>query len=142
MNRTFNKKLHYKSKWYLINAQGKTLGRLATQVASMLIGKNAVTYAPQLNHQNHIIIINSKEIHVTGNKHQQKIYLRHSGKPGGLRVQTFEELKNKSPNKILKIAIHNMLPKNRLGKQLFKNLKIYSSNTHPHIAQKPTSLNL
>lgn len=142
MNKTFNKKLDQQSKWYIINAQGKTLGRLATQVVLILTGKNKLTYDPHSNHQSYIIIINAQEIYVTGNKHKQKVYLRHSGQPGGLKIQTFEELKNKAPNKILTMAIQNMLPKNKLGMQLLKNLKVYSSNTHPHIAQKPTSLNL
>lgn len=142
MNKTFYDTVHLQSKWYIINAQRKTLGRLATQIALILIGKNEVIYTPQLNHKNYIIIINAQKINLTGNKHKQKVYFKHSGQPGGLKIKTFKELKHKTPNKILEIAIQNMLPKNKLGKQLVKNLKVYSSNTHPHIAQKPTLLNL
>lgn len=142
MNKTFYYTLNQKPKWFIINAEGKILGRLATQVTTLLRGKHLTTYSPHINHKNCIIIINAKDIVVTGNKSKQKIYLQHSGQPGGLKIQKFEELQNIAPHKVLKIAIQNMLPKNKLGRRIFRNLRVYSNNIHPHIAQKPTSINL
>lgn len=142
MNKTFIPIPNKKTRWYLVNAEGKTLGRLATQIITILKGKNDIIYAPFLNSNHYIIIINAKNIKVTGNKISQKTYNRHSGQPGGLKVRTFEQLQQKLPHKILETAIYKMLPKSKLGKKLFKNIKVYSENTHPHTAQKPILFHL
>lgn len=126
-----------KTRWYIIDANEKCLGRLATEVVRILRGKNKVFYTPSQNLGNNVIIINADKITVSGNKETQKLYMRHSGRPGGKTVETFEQLKTRIPERILEKAIKGMLPKNRLGRELFTKLKIYSGNEHPHTAQKP-----
>lgn len=128
--------------WYLIDAQNKNLGRLSSKIAYLLKGKNKNTYTPYLNSKVHVIIINSKLIEITGKKRTQKLYIRHSGKPGGLKTETFDKLQKRMPNKILEKSIKGMLPKNILGRQLFRQMKIYSDNKHPHSSQKPVIINL
>ena len=128
--------------WYLIDAQQKTLGRLATYVGQLLQGKQTVSYLPYLDNGNYIIIINAQKIRVTGDKVNKKMYYKHSGKPGQLKQKTFLELQYSFPQEIIKIAIKGMLPKNLLSKQLLKKLKIYPTETHPHTAQKPQFLEI
>ena len=127
----------YNSKWYIVDAQNQRLGRLSTHIATILKGKNKPTYTPYLENNNYIIVINAKDISVTGNKKYQKKNKRHSGKPGGLKVERFVDLQERIPERIIEKAIKGMLPKNNLGRQLFKKVRIYQDNKHPHDAQKP-----
>lgn len=126
-----------KSQWFIIDAKDQCLGRLATEVVKILRGKTKIFYNPSQDTGDHVIIINAKEIKVTGNKITQKIYMRHSGRPGGKTIETFEQLQARLPERIIEKAVKGMLPKNRLGRQLFTKLKVYQTNTHPHMAQKP-----
>nr|YP_009393985.1 ribosomal protein L13 [Polysiphonia sertularioides]ARW62547.1 ribosomal protein L13 [Polysiphonia sertularioides] len=141
-NRTITKSLEKNNNWYIINAADYTLGRLASKVAYVLKNKNEVKYLPYKTDNQKIIIINSKKIKVTGKKKQQKTYKRHSGRPGGLKIETFEELQKRIPNKIIEKALKGMLPKNHLGNKLFKKVKIYSSDQHPYESKKPVQLNI
>ena len=142
MNKTPMKELTKRSQWYIIDAQNYKLGRLATEVAIMLRGKRKVSFDPSQSPHTHIIIINSQAIDVSGRKAQQKLYYRHSGRPGSLKTETFETLKQRLPNKIIEKAVRKMLPKGALGRQIFKNLKVYTGNNHPHSAQKPIKIDL
>lgn len=142
MNTTQNPNLISQDKWYLINAQGKTLGRLSTQIAKILRGKTNPLYSPSYHCKDHIIIINAKDIQVTGQKKSQKLYHRHSGRPGGLKVETFENLQNRLPTRIIENSVKRMLPKGALGRQIFKNLKVYSNSRHPHQAQNPITIEI
>ena len=128
------------NKWYLIDAKGKTLGRLSTVIATIIRGKHKPTYVPYLNNGDHLIVINAKDICVTGKKETQKIYRRHSGRPGGLKIESFKHLQSRIPERILEKSIKGMLPKGALGRTMYKNLKIYSDNVHPHVSQKPELL--
>nr|QCI08420.1 ribosomal protein L13 [Ptilothamnion sphaericum] len=139
-NKTHTEKKAQHAKWYIIDAKDKTLGRLSSKIAYILKGKNSTIYTPNHNQLINIIIINSKFIHITGKKKEQIIYKRHSGRPGGLKQEKFNVLQNRLPNRIVEKAIKGMLPKNTLGKKLFTQLKIYSTDTHPHQAQKPVIL--
>nr|YP_009315810.1 Ribosomal protein L13 [Trichogloeopsis pedicellata]SCW24468.1 Ribosomal protein L13 [Trichogloeopsis pedicellata] len=129
-------------KWYIINAKGHRVGRLATEIANILRGKRKVSFHPSQIALNHIIIINAQQIKISGRKTQQKLYYRHSGRPGNLKIERFNSLQNRLPHKIIENAVHQMLPKGPLGRKIFKNLKVYSGNTHPHQAQKPTEVKL
>nr|YP_009396867.1 ribosomal protein L13 [Ophidocladus simpliciusculus]ARW66053.1 ribosomal protein L13 [Ophidocladus simpliciusculus] len=128
--------------WYIIDATDSNLGRLSSKIVYLLMGKNNINYLPHNNTNISIIIINSKKIKVTGKKNKQKTYKRHSGRPGGLKIKPFNKLQEKQPNKIIEHAIKGMLPKNTLGKKIFKKLKVYSGNEHPHQSQKPVYLNI
>lgn len=127
-------------KWYLIDAKDKTLGRVATLIATIIRGKHKSVYVPYLNNGDHVIVINAKDICVTGKKAQQKVYRRHSGRPGGLTIETFEQLQSRIPERILEKAVKGMLPKGPLGRTFYKNLKVYSDDAHPHESQKPELL--
>lgn len=131
-----------KDQWFIIDAKDKCLGRLATEVIKILRGKTKVFYNPAQNMGDYLIIINAKEITVTGNKKTEKIYMRHSGRPGGKTIETFKELQARLPERIIEKAVKGMLPKNRLGRQLFTKLKVYQNGSHPHTAQKPQIINL
>ncbi len=124
-------------KWFLVDAEGKTLGRLATEVATVLRGKHKPTYTPHIDCGDYVIIINAEKVEVTGKKRKEKIYKRHTGYPGGLRETTFEKLQMKKPEEIIRHAVKGMLPKGKLGRQMFKKLKVYAGSTHEHNAQKP-----
>jgi len=124
-------------KWYVIDAEGKTLGRLASEVASILRGKKKPIYTPHVDTGDYVIIVNADKIVVTGNKMKQKVYKRHTGYPGGLKEITLEKLLAKKPEEVLKHAIKGMLPKGRLGRQMFTKLKVYAGPEHNHQAQKP-----
>nr|WCH56382.1 ribosomal protein L13 [Hypnea sp.] len=137
MNNTYMQKPIKEQKWYLVDAKKQTLGRISTYIAKILKGKHEPTYTPHNNAQIHIVIINAKYIHVTGQKQYDKKYIRHSGRPGGLKTENFKTLNQRIPERIIEHAIKGMLPKNKLGKQLFRQLNIYSNDQHPHIAQKP-----
>jgi large subunit ribosomal protein L13 len=128
--------------WYVVDATGQTLGRLATQVAHRLRGKHKPTYSPSVDVGDYVIVVNAEKIHVTGRKLDQKIYYRHSGYPGGLKEITLRELLQKHPTRVVEHAVRGMLPKNRLGRQMFKKLKVYAGPDHPHAAQQPRPLAL
>jgi large subunit ribosomal protein L13 len=128
--------------WYLVDAENQTLGRLATEVASVLRGKNKATYTPHLDTGDFVVVVNADKIRVSGNKPQQKLYRRHSGRPGGMKVETFEHLQERLPERIVEKAVKGMLPHNALGRQLFRKLKVYKGSEHPHAAQQPQPLKL
>jgi large subunit ribosomal protein L13 len=123
--------------WYLVDAQGKTLGRLATEIARVLKGKHKPTYAPHVDMGDHIVVINAEKIKVTGNKASQKVYYRHTGHHGGLRETPYERMLEKHPERILQKAVWGMLPHNILGRNMFKKLRVYAGGDHPHHAQQP-----
>lgn len=129
-------------KWYVVDAQGKTLGRLATQVATILRGKHKPIYTPNVDCGDFVIVINAEKVHVTGQKLDQKKYYRHSGYPGGLREVTLRDQLNKFPERVIEAAVKGMLPKNKLGRQMYKKLKVYAGPNHPHAAQQPEPLEL
>jgi large subunit ribosomal protein L13 len=127
-------------KWYVVDAENQTLGRLASQIAMVLRGKNKPTYTPFLDTGDFVIVVNADKIDVTGKKREQKLYRRHSGRPGGMKVETFSQLQKRLPERIIEKAVKGMLPKNRLGRQLFTKLKVYTGSDHPHQSQKPEAL--
>ncbi|MBQ8590449.1 MAG: 50S ribosomal protein L13 [Firmicutes bacterium] len=124
-------------KWYILDAEGQTLGRLASEAASILRGKKKPIYTPHVDCGDYVIIINAEKIEVTGKKRQEKIYKRHTGYPGGLKEITFEKLLEKKPEEILRHAVKGMLPKGPLGRDMAKKLKVYAGAEHKHEAQKP-----
>ncbi|KHA12957.1 50S ribosomal protein L13 [Bacillus anthracis] len=124
-------------KWYVVDAEGQTLGRLASEVASILRGKNKPTFTPHVDTGDHVIIINAEKIHLTGNKLNDKIYYRHTNHPGGLKQRTALEMRTNYPVQMLELAIKGMFPKGRLGRQVSKKLNVYAGAEHPHQAQKP-----
>ncbi len=128
--------------WYLVDAENQTLGRLATEVASVLRGKNKPNFTPHLDTGDFVVVVNAEKIRVTGKKAEQKLYRRHSGRPGGMKVETFQALQNRIPERIVEKAIKGMLPHNALGRQLFRKLKVYRGSEHPHSAQQPQPLQL
>jgi large subunit ribosomal protein L13 len=121
--------------WHVIDASGKTLGKLSTQVANLLMGKHKPTYAPYLDTGDFVIVLNATKVKVTGKKPKQKTYYRHSGYPGGIKAETYEELMANHPTRIIEHAVKGMLPHNRLGRAMFKKLKVYAGDSHPHQAQ-------
>lgn len=127
-------------KWFVLDAKGKVLGRLATRAAMMLMGKHKPTYTPFLDTGDHVIVINADQVVLTGNKEQQKFYHRHSGYPGGLTSTQAGKMKKERPDRVIELAIKGMLPKNKLGKQMYTKLKVYAGDKHPHEAQQPTVL--
>lgn len=129
-------------KWYVVDAQGKTLGRLASQVASILRGKHKAIFTPHVDCGDFIIIINAEKVWTTGRKLDQKMYYRHSGYPGGLKEITLRDQLEKFPERVIEAAVRGMLPKNKLGRQMYKKLKVYAGPNHPHEAQKPEPLDL
>jgi large subunit ribosomal protein L13 len=126
----------------VVDAKGQRLGRLATKVARLLRGKDKPIYTPFLDTGDYVIVINAKEVEVTGKKRSQKLYRRHSGRPGGMKVETFAQLQARLPERIIEEAVWGMLPKNRLGRALFTKLRVYPGPEHPHAAQKPQVLQL
>jgi large subunit ribosomal protein L13 len=129
-----------KHEWYLVDAEGKTLGRLASEIAKILRGKHKPIYAPHLDTGDYVIVINAEKVHVTGNKLDQKMYYRHSGYPGGLTSITLREQLKRHPTRVIRSAVKGMLPHNRLGRAMMKKLKIYGGDSHPHQAQGPKPL--
>ena len=130
------------SKWYIVDAEGKTLGRLAAKVAHILRGKHKAIFTPHVDTGDHVIVINAEKIVLTGKKLQNKMYYRHSGYPGGLKAIKYEDFLARQPEKLVEKAIVGMLPHNRLGAKMAKKLKIYRSSEHPHLAQQPEVLEL
>lgn len=128
--------------WYLVDAENQTLGRLATEVAAVLRGKNNPNFTPHLDTGDFVVVVNADKIRVTGNKSTQKLYRRHSGRPGGMKTETFEALQERIPERIVEKAIKGMLPHNALGRQMYRKLKVYKGSEHPHSAQNPQTLEL
>jgi large subunit ribosomal protein L13 len=128
--------------WYIVDAADQRLGRLASEVAMVLRGKNKPSYTPHLDTGDFVIVINAEKVEVTGKKRSQKLYRRHSGRPGGMKTETFTQLQARLPERIIEQAVKGMLPKNTLGRQLFTKLKVYAGSEHPHQAQKPEVLEL
>ncbi len=131
-----------KRKWYVVDAQGKTLGRLASEIARILRGKNKPIFSPHVDTGDYVIVVNAEKIHVTGRKLTQKIYYRHSGYPGGLKAVSLRDLLQRHPERAVEFAVRGMLPKNRLGREMSKKLKVYAGPDHPHKAQRPEPLDL
>ena len=121
--------------WHVFDASGKVLGRLATQVAGLLMGKHKPIYSRNLDTGDFVVVINADKVRVTGNKAKQKLYYRHSGYPGGLKSISFEKMMQTNPTRVIEHAVKGMLPKNRLGNSMIKKLKVYVGDTHPHLAQ-------
>jgi large subunit ribosomal protein L13 len=128
--------------WYLVNAQGKVLGRLATRIAQRLRGKHRPEYTPHVDTGDYIVVVNADKLRVTGKKAEQKKYYRHTGFPGGIRETTFAVLHAKHPDRVLQKAVKGMLPKGPLGNAMLRKLKIYAGEAHPHNAQRPEALEL
>jgi len=128
--------------WFLVNAEGKTLGRLASEIAQVLRGKHKPIYTPHLDCGDFVIVVNAEKVRVTGRKLDQKMYYRHTGYPGGIKSISLRNQLQKHPKRVLKAAVRGMLPKNRLGRKMFKKLKVYAGNSHPHQAQQPKVLEL
>jgi large subunit ribosomal protein L13 len=122
-------------RWHVIDASGQTLGKLATRVANLLMGKHKPTYTPHMDTGDFVIVLNATKVKVTGKKPKQKIYYRHSGYPGGIKSETYEELMATHPTRVIEHAVKGMLPHNRLGRAMYKKLKIYTGDSHPHQAQ-------
>ena len=139
MNNTtyYAKKGEVESKWYIIDAANKPLGRVASEAAKLLRGKHKPTYTPNIDNGDHVIILNCNDIVLTGHKLDQKIYRHHSGYIGGMKETTAREMLAKSPEKMMMLAIKGMLPKNSLGRQMLKKVRVYAGNEHENIAQKP-----
>ena len=136
------KKDDVKKEWVLIDAKNEVLGRLASEVAKMIRGKNKPYYTPHIDCGDNVIIINADQVRLTGKKWTDKEYVRHTGYPGGKRIRTPKDLMKKDPTKIVEKAVYGMLPKNRLGEKLLKNLFVYVGENHPHEAQQPKKINL
>jgi large subunit ribosomal protein L13 len=128
--------------WHVVDAEGKTLGRLASQIATILRGKNKPFYSPSVDCGDYVIVINAEKIQVTGNRMDQKMYYRHSGYPGGLTEISLRRQLEKYPTRVIEAAVRGMLPKNKLGRKMFKKLKVYAGPEHPHHAQQPVSLEI
>ncbi|NLS44777.1 MAG: 50S ribosomal protein L13 [Firmicutes bacterium] len=128
--------------WYIVDAEGKTLGRLASQIASVLRGKHKPSFSPHLDMGDYVIVVNAEKIRVTGDKLRQKMYYRHSGYPGGLRAVSLGDMLRKRPEAVIENAVTGMLPHNRLGRKIRRKLKVYSGPDHPHAAQSPKPLEI
>ena len=141
MSKTFSTKpTDIERAWWIVDAEGQPLGRLATRVAEVLRGKNKPTFTPNLDAGDFVVVINAEKVDITGNKRFDKLYRRHSGRPGGMKTETFDELQNRIPERIIEKAVKGMLPKNALGRQLFTKLKVYAGPEHPHQAQQPEAM--
>ena len=141
MNKTSTPSLStIKRSWFLVDAKGRTLGRLASEIANVLRGKNKPSFTPHLDTGDFVIVVNAEKIEVSGKKASQKLYRRHSGRPGGMKIEKFETLRDRIPERIIEQAVKGMLPHNSLGRQQFKKLKVYKGSEHPHDAQNPVLL--
>ena len=127
-------------KWFIVDAEGKTLGKVASRVASILRGKHKSTFTPHVDCGDYVIVINAEKVEVTGRKRKNKIYKRHTGYPGGLKEVTFQQLQAAKPEEIIRHAVKGMMPKGKLGRQMYKKLKVYAGPEHGHAAQKPEML--
>ena len=137
MTTVFAKPAEVRGDWFLIDAEGKTLGRLATQLAHRLKGKHKADYSPHVDMGDHLVVVNAEKIRVTGDKLAQKTYWRHSGYPGGIKSRTLAEMLERKPEEVIRKAVKGMLPRNRLARQQLTKLKVYAGPDHPHAAQQP-----
>jgi large subunit ribosomal protein L13 len=128
--------------WYVVDAAGKTLGRLSTQIADTLRGKRKPAYTPHIDTGDFVVVVNAEKVAVTGRKRTQKLYHRHSGYPGGLRTRTFDQMIERRPEEVLRLAVKGMMPRNRLARKQLTKLKIYAGPEHPHQAQKPEPMDV
>jgi len=140
MKTVFAKKENVDRKWYVIDAKDQILGRLAVEIARRLRGKHKPTYTPHIDTGDYIIVVNADKIRLTGNKLEKKIYYRHTGYPGGLKTINANKLLQRKPERVLEHAVKGMLPKNRLGRRMYKKMKVYAGPNHPHEAQQPEVL--
>ena len=129
-------------RWYIVDAEGLTLGRLATQVATVIRGKHKPSFTPHLDVGDYVIVVNAEKVHVTGNKEEQKFYYRHSGYPGGFRSTSLRDQLDKHPERVIETAVKGMLPHTNLGRDQLKKLKVFAGPNHPHTAQQPTPLEI
>lgn len=140
---TFSAKAHeVKRDWYVVDATDKVLGRLATEIARRLRGKHKAEYTPHVDTGDYIVVTNAEKVKVTGKKATDKMYYHHTGFPGGIKEASFEKLQEKNPAKIIELAIKGMLPKNPLGREMYRKLKVYAGSEHPHTAQQPKQLEI
>src|SRR5947209_5569350 len=128
--------------WFVVDASGRTLGRLATQIADALRGKRKPTYTPHIDTGDFVVVVNAEKIHVTGKKRSDKRYYRHSGYPGGLRSRTLEEMLARRPEEVIRLAVKGMMPRNRLARKQLTKLKVYAGAEHPHAAQQPQPMEI
>jgi large subunit ribosomal protein L13 len=142
MKTSWKTKTDIKRDWYEVDVAGKTLGRSATQIAELLIGKSKVDRVPNMDCGDYVIVVNASKIEVTGNKGRKKIYYHHTGYPGGLRSKTFEDMKKRRPTRLIELAVKNMLPKNKLRQTMMTRLFVYADSEHSHKAQKPKKFEL
>ena len=140
MNTSFPSGNDIQRNWFVVDADGVVLGRLATKVAMMLMGKHKPTYTPFLDTGDHVVIVNADKVRLTGRKEDDKVYRTHSGYPGGLKEIQARKMRQKRPERMLELAIQGMLPKTKLGKQMYRKLNVYAGPKHPHQAQKPVDL--
>ncbi len=141
MKTYFPKASEIERKWYVVDAENQVVGRLATRIASVLMGKDKPCYTDFLDTGDFVIVVNAEKVRLTGKKWSSKIYYSHSGYPGGLKESRAEELLSRHPERLLQLAVKGMLPKTKLGRGMFKKLKVYAGNQHPHEAQEPEVLN-
>ncbi|MFP4363364.1 MAG: 50S ribosomal protein L13 [Spirochaetia bacterium] len=142
MKTIFKKQNEIERKWFLIDAKGKRLGRVAVQAATILQGKNKPTYVPNEETGDYVVIINADKVELSGRKRQNKIYYHHSGYPGGIYAENFEDIIARKPSFPLENAIKGMLPKNKIGRKIINNVKVYAGEAHPHAAQKPEKIEI
>lgn len=142
MSTKFVKAADVERKWYLVDAEGKTLGRLSTEIATILMGKNKPTYTPSMDTGDFVVVINAEKVELTGNKWRDKFYRYHTGHPGGLKEIRYSELVQRKPEKLIELAVKGMLPKSKLGRAQIKKLKVYAGAEHPHEAQQPETLEI
>lgn len=131
-----------KRDWYIVDARGKTLGRLASEIAKRLRGKHKPEYTPHMDTGDYIVVINARDVRVSGNKARDKVYYSHSQYPGGIKSLTFEQLLEKKPEEVIEKAVKGMLPKGPLGRDMFRKLKVYAGSEHKHTAQQPVTLEI
>ena len=142
MKTTRIKESEINHKWFVIDAENKTLGRMSTTIAKILMGKNKVTYQPDIDNGDGVIIINAKKVRLTGAKFEDKMYYTHSGYIGNLKEKNLNEMMTKHPDKVILLSVKRMLPKNKLGRKMLTRLKVYSAEKHPHESQKPETLKI
>ncbi len=141
--KTYSAKPHeVEQNWLLVDAEGQTLGRMASGIATRLRGKHKAEFTPHVDTGDYVVVINAEKVRVTGNKATDKLYYSHSGYPGGLKSISFEKLQERSPEKVIKLAVKGMLPRTPLGRAMFKKLKVYAGTDHPHSAQQPQTVSL
>jgi large subunit ribosomal protein L13 len=142
MSTPFPSKNNMQRNWYVLDAQDVVLGRLATKVAMMLMGKHKPTYTPFIDTGDHVVVVNADKVRLTGHKEEDKIYYRHSGYPGGLKETSARKMRETRPQRMIELAIQGMLPKSKLGKQMYRKLNVYAGPKHPHQAQQPVEMTL